>query len=249
MRLRYIWPAVILVAAACTPDADPTPAPVATASPAAVVTDAPATAAPATDAPATDAPATDAPATDAPAVGANGAIAGLPAECVSPPSDVAIRRSGAGENETVTVADAEDAGNAVRDGGAIGYKIFLTDFEIDDDEGLIGQVFLDALPEGSTLITLDLGRFEDSEDPTPVEEYPNIAAGEDLAHSNTARGPDIVAAQVTIATAEGTTTSTSTNSVATGEILYADDTAVCADVTIESENGFQFSGIVSARVR
>lgn len=32
-------------------------------------------------------------------------------------------------------------------------------------------------------------------------------------------------------------------------MLYADDTAVCLDVTIESEAGYQLSGIVMARVR
>jgi hypothetical protein len=55
--------------------------------------------------------------------------------------------------------------------------------------------------------------------------------------------------RLTIATAEGPPSDFSTNSSATGEVLYADDSVVCVEVTIESEAGFQVSGIVSARVR
>lgn len=54
---------------------------------------------------------------------------------------------------------------------------------------------------------------------------------------------------MTIANAEGLTADASVNATASGEVLYADDTAVCLDVTIESESGFQVSGIVTARVR
>jgi hypothetical protein len=230
MRVRYLWPALILVAAACSGDADPTPVPAVT------------------DVPATEAPAV-ADTTEAAAEGSS-TTASLPEQCVSPPFDLEIRRSGDDENEIFSVVDAEDNGSGVREGGAMGYKIFMTDFVIDDDAGLIDQIFLDALPEGATLITLDLARFPDSEDPTPVEEYPNIAVGEALVPIGSGiNGPDVLATQVTIATAEGTTSDFSVNSSETGEVLYADDTFVCVDVTIESEAGFQVSGIVTARVR
>ncbi len=236
MRLRYIWPAILLVAVACNGDSDATPTAEATEAPTAVATEAPATEA-------TTTAATDAPGDE------GGTIAGLPAECAQVPYDLEIRKSGDGDSETFTVVDAEDAGRNVREDGAVGYKIFLTDFKIDDERDLIDQIFPDNLPAGATLITLDVARVADPDDPTPVTDYPNVAAGEELVAFATTSGPDSLGIGVTIANAEGVTADSSVNATATGEVLYADDTAVCLDVTIESESGFQLSGIVTARVR
>ncbi len=88
------------------------------------------------------------------------------------PFDLEIRTAGNGENETFTVIDAEDAGRNVIDGGALGYKIFATDFDIADDEDLIDQIVLANLPRGATLITIDVAQAVDSENPTPASEYP-----------------------------------------------------------------------------
>ena len=71
----------------------------------------------------------------------------------------------------------------------------------------------------------------------------------DIADVDGVNGPDVLATQVNIATAEGTTSDFSTNSSATGEVLYADDSVVCVEVTIDSETGYQVSGIIRARVR
>lgn len=179
MRLRYLWPAILLLVVACSGDSDATPTAEATDAPTAVTTEAPATAA--TEAPAKEA--TDATGEE------GGAIAGLPAQCGQPPYDLAIRRSGDGESETFTVIDAEDQGKNVRDDGAVGYKIFLTDFKIDDERDLIDQIILDSLSPGTTLITLDVARVVDPDDPTPVSDYPNIAAGGSLSSSVPPRAP------------------------------------------------------------
>jgi len=248
MRVRYIWPVVMLVAVACGGDDDATPTAEATEVPAAA-TEAPAEP---TEAPAepTEAPAepTEAPAEPTEADGTT-TTASLPAECSLPPYDIEIRRAGDGENETFTVIDAEDAGMNARDGGALAYKIFATDIDIADDKDLIDQIYLANLPADATLVTIDVSRVADSEDPTPVNEYPNIAAGEELVEFLATKGPDSLGTQVTIATTEGVTDNTSVNATATGTVLYADDTAVCLDVTIESESGFQLSGVITARVR
>jgi len=245
MRVRYVWPAVMLVAVACGGSDEVTPTAEATEAPAAA-TEAPAEP---TEAPAepTEAPAepTEAP----PAAEDSTTTAALPEECSLPPYDIEIRRSGDGENETFTVVDAEDAGMNARDGGALSYKIFATDIDIADDEDLIDQIYLANLPADASLITLDVARVADPEDSTPVNEYPNIAAGEELVHFLTTMGPDSLGTQVTIATSDGVTDNTSVNPTATGSVLYADDTAVCLNVTIESESGFQLSGVITARVR
>jgi hypothetical protein len=244
MKVIVLLASILLVAVACSSDEAPaTEAPATEAS----ATEAPATEAPATEAPATEAPATEAPATEAPATETT---AGLPAQCVQGSYEVGLRRSGDGENETLTIVDAEDDGNAVRDGGAMAYKIFATDFEIADDEDLVSQIILADLPADATLVTLDISRTFDADDDTLSNEYPLIAAGDELIAFRDAVGPaSAPGMQVTIATSDGVTTTNTVNATASGEVLYADDSWVCADVTIESEAGFQLSGVVTARVR
>ena len=203
-----------------------------------------------TEAPMTEAPMTEAPMTEAPAAGGGGAIAGLPAECVSPPYDIEIRRSGDGPNETFTVVDAEDDGANTfdRGGGALSYILWLTDYEIVDDESFFTQTFAEP-PEGSTRIKLGLGRIEDTDDSTPIAEYPNVAAGEELLYGNAGRGPDEFTIDLQIASPEGGTSDVTVNPAVTGTVLYADDAFVCLDPTITSESGYQLSGVVTARVR
>ena len=235
MRVAVVLSVIVLVAVACNGDDAATDAPEVTEAPAvatetSVVTDAPATAEP-------------------PAETASN-TAGLPARCVQGGYEIEIRRSGDGENETFTIVDAEDDGRGVRDGGAMSYKIFATDFDIEDDKDLIDQIVLADLPAGATLITLDISRAFDPEDDTPSNEYPLIVAGDELIAFRDAIGSGSEpGTQVTIATSDGVTTNTVVNEAASGEVLYADDAWVCVDVTIESESGMQLSGVITARVR
>jgi hypothetical protein len=239
MRVRYIWPAIMLVAVACGGDDDATPAAEATEA-AAEATEA---AAEATEAPAET--------TEAPAADDGGTTtAGLPAECSLPPFDIEIRRSGEGENEIFTVIDAEDTSMGVGDGQNLAYKSYGTDYDLADDQDLITQIMSDNIPDGSTVVEVDLGRAYDSDNETPANEYPNIVAGEELQAFRHASGPDsVLGVQVTIIDSDGVTSPSVVNEEVSGSVLYAGEDMFCIDVDLTSESGYQLKGIYTAVVR
>ena len=118
-----------------------------------------------------------------------------------------------------------------------------------DDQSIVGQAQPTELAEGATAVVLGLARFEDSDDSTPLADYPDITAGEDITTFTRARCPDSVGAQVNIFTSAGRAADVTVSSTASGKVLYADDRAICVNVTVESEVGYQISGVITALVR
>jgi hypothetical protein len=246
MHVRYIWPAVMLVAVACGGDDEATLAAQATDAPPAATE----AAAEPTEAAAEPTEAAAEPTEVAAADGESTTTAGLPAECVPPPYDIAIRRSGDGENEVFTVVDAEDDGFGAGNGQNLAYKVWAADYDIADDQDLITQIMSENIPAGSTVVNVSLGRVYDSDNETPGNEYPNIVAGEDLQAFRLASGPDsVLGVQVVIIDSDGVTSPTTVNETATGTVLYADEDMFCIDVDMTSESGYQLKGIFTATVR
>lgn len=242
MRVRHIWPALIIVVAACSgEEATPTPAPIESPAAATVA---------ATTTPTMAATTAPAGSSSAPADDTAQTSAALPDGCSLPPYEIEIRRAGSGENEPWTVIDAEDTGFGVGSGQNLAYKIFLADYDINDDEDLITQITPDNMPEGATVVNVDLGRAYDSSNDTPSNEYPNIEAGEPLTAYRLSSGPEAtLGAQATITDPDGLTSTASVNPTASGTVLYADEEFICVDLDIQSEDGVQVKGIVTARVR
>ncbi len=158
----------------------------------------------------------------------------LPAACPRAPFDVEIRMDGDGQNEVLTVVDA----TAVRRAEGRAYTVYLTDYSIDRDASLFGQ--LDDAPAGSVTVQTGLDVFN-AED---VAALPILAAGAvgevDWTAGETATFLNIES--------DRNLELGSSDSSGSAELLFVDETRLCVRADIRSQRGGQLVGVYTAEI-
>jgi hypothetical protein len=162
------------------------------------------------------------------------AAAPLPAECTTPPFDVAARLDGDGPTETLTVSDAV----AVRISAGRGYTVNLTASPSDRAAGLLGQG--DAAPPGSFTITTGLTVFNAS-DPAAV---PILEAGA-VGPVEWTAGETATFISVESDLVEG---GFSVDQAGSSQVLFVDDTRICIRAELTSETGPELIGVYTAEI-
>lgn len=156
-----------------------------------------------------------------------------PDECREPPFEVELRVAGDGPNRAFRVEDAA----AVRKLDGRAYTVYLTDYQIDRDEPLAGQ--LQEPPPGSTTVQTGLDVFN-AEDASAL---PILESG-DVGRRDWDSGE--LAALLDVFTNGEDETDVDTGGMA--EIRHVDDASVCIRADLRSESGSQLLGTYRAEI-
>jgi hypothetical protein len=175
------------------------------------------------------------------------AASGMPSSCPTAPFSFQTRRAGSGPNETFTAVGAlADMQLPLR-----AYKLYLTDYPLDPERRLLGQVM--TKPPGGTVVQVGIMTDYGSDATPALEDWRPLRPGDLALHIEVSRNlhPEPAGEPITtvsIATDRGPTTPASLELEATAEVLYAGEDALCLEVEATSESGIQVSGVVAGKV-
>jgi len=160
--------------------------------------------------------------------------AALPDGCTPPPFTVSIRTGGDGEQIPLTVTDA--AASRKLEGRA--FTVYLTDYAIDRDASLFGQV--SEPPPGSTTVQTGIDVFNAPD----AQALPMLAPGAVGDVQWTAGEPATLLNIYTDVEQAGF----NANQAGTTELLYVDDDVVCMRSEITADSGTELSGTYLAEI-
>ncbi|MEM0924570.1 MAG: hypothetical protein AAGJ83_00900 [Planctomycetota bacterium] len=164
------------------------------------------------------------------------------------PYRLQIRRTGSGENVPMEVLGA----TAVMENELRSYKIFLADYELDEETSV--YELATSIPEGKTMVSIGLQTDYGLDTPS-IDEWKKLKAGDvaigitdSRSSLNGAKPNGEPISTVWIRGKDGKFERTSGRKTSM-KVLYVSDQWVCLEANLTSTSGSQLSGIITAKVR